>query len=144
MKFNPKSEQELEASLLIPQGIYDFEVIKAEDTVSKSGNDMIKLQLKVWDKEGKVHILFDYLLEQMHFKLRHFAEYTGMLDKYELGCFEASDCVHRCGQAEVIVQEAQGNFPTRNSVKDYVKVDKSAIKQELKKVEEFFDDSLPF
>lgn len=143
MRFTPQTEKELFQSLVLPKGIYNYEVVSAEDALSKSGNEMIKLGLKVWDNQGKVHIIYDYLLEAMPFKLRHFAEYAGIIDKYNLGNFEAADCLHRGGQLELVVQEAKENFPMKNSVKDYVKTDKSVkVAPEINTAE--FDDQIPF
>ncbi len=125
MKFTPKSKEELAQAGLLPDGIYDFEVLVAEDTISKSGNDMLKLKLKVWGNDSREVIVFDYLLEAMAFKLRHFAEETGLIAKYESGELHDYDCVGRSGKVNLIVQASQvgsnGNsYPPKNAVKDYV------------------------
>lgn len=144
MRVTPRSEQELQESLVIPKGIYKFEVASAEEAVSKSGNEMIKLQLRVWDKEGKIHIIYDYLLDSLAFKLRHFAEYTGLIDKYNMGGINAEDCLYKSGSVELMIQEAKDNYPMKNAVKDYVKMEKSA-KVVAPKEEPFDDlDDLPF
>ncbi len=36
MQFTPKTEKQLAEESLLPAGVYDFEVLKAEDAVSKS------------------------------------------------------------------------------------------------------------
>ena len=107
MNFQPKSEEEVKAFTLLEKGIYPFRIIKAEDQISKSGNEMIKLTLLIWDKEGHTHTLYDYLLEKIAYKLRHFAECVDMLDKYNLGCFTAEDCESREGSVDIIVQPGQ-------------------------------------
>lgn len=126
MRVTPRSEQELQESLVIPKGIYAFEVASAEDAVSKSGNEMIKLQLRIWDAQGKVHFIYDYLLDSLAFKLRHFAEYTGLIEKYNMGGINAEDCLYKSGSVELMIQEAKDNYPMKNAVKDYVKTDRSA------------------
>lgn len=127
MLITPRTEQELFEELIVPAGTYDFEIVFAEDAVSKkSGKEMIKLRLKVWDQNGKIRFVNDFLMEAMAFKLRHFYEYTGMIEKYNVGNIQASDCMNRCGQAEIIVKKADDNFPLRNEVKDYIKTEKSA------------------
>ncbi len=148
MRFNPQSNEELEKKaeerrtrLLMEPGIYDFEVAQAQDTVSKSGNDMIKLQLKVWDKDGNERFVFDYLLEAMEFKLRHFAESVELLDLYNAGEMFAPDCVGRCGKVELLVEKGARKpdgtmYPDKNTVKDYV--------PSLAKIELPFDDTIPF
>ena len=37
MDFKPKSEREIVAELFWPRGVYDFEVVEAEETVSRNG-----------------------------------------------------------------------------------------------------------
>ncbi len=143
MRVTPRSEQELQESLVMPKGIYKFEVASAEEAVSKSGNEMIKLQLRIWDKEGKVHILYDYLLDSLPFKLRHFAEYVGLIEKYNMGGINAEDCLYKSGSVELMIQEAKDNYPMKNAVKDYVKTDRSA-KVSPPNNDLPFDDDLPF
>lgn len=148
MKFSPKSQEELAHANLMSEGVYPFEIIEAEDKKSKSGNDMIQLKLKVWDKNGHERVIYDYLLEALHFKLRHFAESTGLLQKYEGGEFTSSDCLGKSGNAHIIIQKGRENaeggfYPDKNSVKDY----KMEIKNNdyAKKDEKpFVDDVLPF
>jgi len=131
MRFDPKSEEDINSYGLLQDGIYDFEVVEARDRVSRSGNDMIELKLKLWDKSGGVKIIFDYLLEAMAYKLRHFCSVTGLIQKYEEGSLQAMDCIGRCGRAEIIIQPGAGKqtggyYPDKNSVKDYITNDKYA------------------
>ena len=120
MKFQPKTEKELQEALVVEPGIYDFEVVNAIEKQSKSGNDMIELKLKIFVGEG-ARIISDYLLESMAFKLRHFCEAVGLLDKYENGTLSAFDCAGVAGKLELVIQrDKSGSYPDRNSVKDYV------------------------
>lgn len=141
MRFAPKTEQELQMMSLIEPGTYAFQVINAANETSKSGNDMIKLTLNFWDKDGNPHTVFDYLLEVMAYKLRHFCDATGLIDKYERGEIHPSDCIGKEGYLELVVQEGKikdngDRYPSRNSVKDYVK-------KSSNKTNEFFDDDIP-
>lgn len=125
MKINPKSDEELQSMNLIDPGIYSFEVASAKDKLSKSNNEMIELYLKVWDINGHERPIYDYLLEAMGFKLKHFAECAGLLDKYEAGEIKAFDCVGRQGKLELIIQSGQkkpdgSSYADKNSVKDYI------------------------
>lgn len=127
-------------SLLEP-GIYPFQVSSATNETSKSGNEMIKLVLNIWDKDGHLHLIFDYLLEAMGYKLRHFCETTGLIDKYEHGEINVDDCMNKQGYVELCIQEGSikdngARYPSRNSVKDYAK------KSESKKDD--LDDDIPF
>lgn len=131
MRFSPKTEEDINSYGLLEPGVYDFEVVEARDRISKSGNDMIELKLKFWDKSGDVKIVFDYLLEAMAFKLRHFCSVTGLIRKYEEGNLQAMDCIGRCGKAEIIIQPGNdkpggGYYPDKNAVKDYINSDKYA------------------
>ncbi len=150
MRFQPKTEEEIQSMNLLEEGTYDFQVIDAIDTLSKANNEMIKLTLKIWDKNGLEKIMDDFLLEKMAFKLRHFSECTGLLEKYETGQMNSHDCIGKSGKLEIkidkgkpIPNDPDGRyFPDKNSVKDY-------IKQELKELstnkdESPFDDEIPF
>lgn len=159
MKVTPRSVEELDvmreealkAFKPLEPGIYNFQVINAEAKKSKNGHEMIELQLCVWDRDGKERMLKDWLLDAMAFKMRHFAEGAGLLEKYNLGEVSADDCFNRSGKVDLIIQKGKpkdngdGNYPDRNSVKDYVT---SGIKPgniQADKIEEsFFDDDVPF
>lgn len=124
MRFSPKSDAEIEAeqAKFRPlKGIFDFEVIDASDEVSKkSGNEMIKLKLCVYRPEGGESHVYDYLLEAMAFKFKHFCEAVGMLDRYEAGDINASDCINKCGKVELRL-EKNDKGDDRSVVKDYIK-----------------------
>lgn len=120
MRFTPKSEKEVSQFDVFDPGIYDFEVIKAVEEVSKNGNDMIHLVLKVFgrgiDESTLVH---DYIMEAVAFKLRHFAYAVGLDDEYDSGILEADDCLNRSGKVVLRIKQDKGYAP-KNEVKDYV------------------------
>ena len=87
MKFTPKTEEQL----LQPKGEYDFKIAHAEEKISSSGNEMIKLEVTTYQQGRTVTTVFDYLLEAMMFKLIHFCRYTGLEEKYESGELTAED-----------------------------------------------------
>lgn len=122
MQFAPKSEEQLKLESLLAEGEYDFEIIKAEDTHSKkSGAEMIALEMKVFRADGNGFVFVkDYLLASMAFKLIHFAKATGLTEEYNKGTLVAATCLGRCGKVKVKVEEANGDFGAKNSVKDYV------------------------
>jgi len=125
MNFTPTSEELLKQSNLLEKGTYSFEVVEANDEISKSGNEMIKLMLNVWDYEsGKSTIVFDYLLEKMAYKLIHFCQVTKLMDKYSTGELRAFDCLGKKGSVDIETQEKRENpsggfYPAKNIVKDY-------------------------
>lgn len=120
MKFTPMTKEEIELANLLAPGVYPFEILSATDEISKTGNEMIKLKLNVFSEDREVHV-FDYLLEKMAFKLRHFAEATDMLADYEAGKINAWHCVDKVGYCKLAIDQGNGEFPAKNVVKDYLK-----------------------
>ena len=122
MKFTPKSDAEINTFDLFPSGEYDFDVIKAFDETSKAGNDMIKLELDVYAANGKKTRVFDYLLENLAYKLKHFCESVGLVREYEEGRLSADMCKNRSGKCKLDIQkDKSGEYPDKNIVKDYCK-----------------------
>jgi hypothetical protein len=53
MEFKPRTEQEIQDARLWEKGSYDFEIVEAEEKLSKSSNKpMIEMRVKVTNKEG--------------------------------------------------------------------------------------------
>jgi hypothetical protein len=124
VKFHPKTEAEIASTGLWPPGEYDFEVKDAAEETSSAGNEMIKLQLSVYNQAGERITVFDYLVhtQKSAYKVRHFAEATGMLLQYERGDMDAIDCVHKAGRCKIAIKKDNtGQYPDKNSVADYVK-----------------------
>ncbi len=119
MKFTPKTEEDLKREALLEAGTYDFEVVSAEDAVSKSGNEMIAIKLRVFSDRGERSVR-DWLMPSMGFKLRHFAETTGMVAAYDAGTFNAEDCKGRTGRVILTIKDSEQYGP-QNNVKDYEK-----------------------
>ena len=129
MRFTPKTENEVAASGLLEKGIYDFQIVSAEDKESKSGNEMIVLKVNVFDDEGRSTLIFDYLLETVAYKIRHAAYACGLGDKYEGGQLLAEDFIDKTGKVKVgISKDKTGQYPDKNSISDYV-VDGSDAKK---------------
>lgn len=149
MKFEPKTEQEV--SNLLPAGIYDAEINTAEDTTSKSGNEMIKVDLAVFDEKAGKYFIFDYLMEAMAFKLRHAAESCGLLAKYNKGELSADDFIGKTCKVKVKIDDKVASNKKNNTdylpsnvVADYVVTDKPVKKTTKKETEEELSDSVPF
>ncbi len=144
MRFEPMSDEQIVRMGLMEKGIYPFEVVSAENAVSKSNNEMIKLQLRVWDKEGGERILYDYLLGAFIKKIKHFSDITGLQDKYQNGNLDAEDCLGKSGNVLIGVQEDKTNtYPPKNSVIDYVAKQES-INKAIVQEKDLFDDQIPF
>lgn len=120
MKVQPKTEQQIAASGLIPPGVYPFEIFEAEEMQSKAGNDMIRLHLTVF-VNGSSRRLYDYLLQSMERKLRNVAKELGLLSQYEAGELQAEYFAGKSGYCKVGIQKDKtGEWPDRNTVLDYV------------------------
>jgi|SRR6185503_2271199 len=150
MRFTPKTEQEIQTMALVEPGEYSFQVIEALDQVAKSGNEMIKLKMKIWDNMGRERLIFDYVLEAMAFKLRHFCDATGLTEKYESGELRASDCPGRAGKLELGLEESKPNpnggmYAPKNMVKDYIKSEGTTAKL-TEAIKDEFDNNadIPF
>lgn len=146
MRFNPKSNEELEKEAAahgpFKPGIYDFDFIEAVDDISKAGNDMISVKIKVYDEQGATRTIRDWLLEAMAHKLKHACETCGLGREYENGEIEAADFLNRSGKVKIGIKD---KF---NNVVDYIP-DTSAPKVAAKKAttnKPAFDDddSIPF
>lgn len=128
MKFSPKTEDQIAAENLLPAGIYPFEITSAVEQVSKSGNEMIKLGIKVWDAEGSERFVYDYLLESMAYKLRHCAYACGLGDKYEAGLLNADDFEFKTGSLKLgVKKDKSGQYPDANQVNDYIVPENPAV-----------------
>jgi hypothetical protein len=152
VRFQPKDEKQLAEEGMLPAGaICDFEVTEAEDAVSRAGNEMIALKLKVWRPNGSTMILRDWLVSTQQGKVLAFAKATGTRDAYDAGEFDARDLTGKCGKLKVGVEDAQGDFPARNKVASYIAADKTEPRQERQaprgghaQATNPLDDDIPF
>lgn len=148
MRFTPKSEHEIEAESLLPKGTYDFEVAKAVDAVSKkSGNEMIKVSLKIFAPNGGTPFVFDYLLEAFLSKLLNFCSGTGLMHAYNSGNLTADMLEGKCGKVIIDVEPASGQYKAKNVVVDYIRGNDSEVSstvptESYKK--DLEDDDIPF
>lgn len=120
MQFEPKTESELDDEMVMPDGVYDFEVAGANNTVSKKGNEMIALELRVFDRNGTPRLLRDWLLGTGHplnrKKLLHFCRTTGL--DYESGELTAELCVGRAGLVQLSIEDSD-DYGRQNRVAGY-------------------------
>lgn len=145
MKFQPKTENEVQSEGRIPKGEYDFEIAEASDEVSKKGNEMIKLKVLVFDDEGNPRTIFDYLLEEISYKLRHAAYACGLGGEYESGALQAQDFIGKAGRCKVIIQkDKSGQYPDKNVIQDYIVPDVTAGGVESVETGAMINDSVPF
>jgi hypothetical protein len=158
MKFQPKTNEELATEGLWQPGVYGFEILpsamlgqsehRTEDTQSKSGNDMIKLIVKVFDETRGERIVIDYLLEAMAHKLNRAMLACSLADKYAAGEVVAEDFVGKTGFLELkIEKDKAGQYEPRNAVKTYCKPDAAPAAQRATTQPTYVspdDDDIPF
>jgi hypothetical protein len=146
MNFKPKSREEIESMGLMKAGLYPFQVSTAKDKTSKNGNEMIELNLEVFDNEGRAFHIFDYLLEAIPQKLFGFCSTVGLEPQYHSGILSSNDCIGRTGYVEIDIQKGApnptgGNYPDKNSVKKYLTKPSA---NNLKNNTQDFDDDILF
>lgn len=155
MKVTPMTDKaaddQAKAFGLWPRGLYDFEVVEAKERVSKAGNDMIELVVKVYNPEGRYRQIFDYLVETdaTGYKLRHFAKAVNLLAQYEKGELSADDCVGRTGRCQLAIKkDNNGVYPDKNVIQDYEPVVHESTKPLVSTggttTNKDFDDEIPF
>lgn len=137
-------------------GEYDASVEGFEGKISSQGNRMVEFSLNVYDNEGKIHQLKDWIAftPKMTWKLRHHCVSGGMEAEFDNKTWRPQMSVGKMFRVKVKIDEgreipqdklkgkAQGSkYPDRNSIDDYVPVAKTAAGQALPKE---FDDDCPF
>lgn len=150
MHFTPLSEDELDIINLLPEGIYDYKVIKSEEKISKAGNDCIYLQLLIHGSDGNNYLVFTNLA--LIKLLKHFCDVNNMQDLYKSGNIGAYDCIDKSGGRVVIGIEKEkpnpsgGFYKAKNIVKDYIADAKGSPQMPLaqKAVDDFTNDEIPF
>lgn len=132
MQFNSRSREELARESLTPPGEYDFEIISAEEKVSKKkpdgsgGNPMIELKLRVFVPRGEIYVK-DWLVVGMEYKLANFCDAIGRSDDYDDGEINADNLVGCAGKLKLVIEEAEKDkdtgevkWPAKNVVKTYI------------------------
>lgn len=121
MDFEPQTEKEIDDELLLADGVYDFEVTKAEDAVSKKGNSMVAITLRVFAPDGSTRILNDWLLPAPALskkKLARFCRSVGLEKQYDAGKVTAMDCEGRSGKV-VIKRKTDPEYGEQARVETY-------------------------
>lgn len=150
MTYTPKTEDQLADEDLLPEGIYDFEVMDSDDRPSKKGNAMFTLKLCVYDVDGKRRHIFDYMAMGNSFgerKLRHAAVCCGLLEIYNSGNLQPHTFLGCNGK--VLLKKQDGTkdglgvsvYPPKNVVADYLTPEEAV---ETKSSKDLIGDDLPF
>lgn len=149
MIFDPVSEEDLQKQLLLPEGFYQYQVVKSEDKVSKSGNEYIALTLKIWAQDGSEHLVFTNLA--LIKLLKHLCDVNNMQDEYKSGNIPAESFMFKSGgQVSIGIEPEKQNpnggmYKAKNIVKDYIFAPHGSSMKPLPDVKnDFPDDEIPF
>ncbi len=151
MKFTPLSNEEIQMQSLVPEGLYDYQVLKSDDKVSQAGNEYISLNIKIWESDGREHIVFTNLA--LIKLLKHFCDVNGMEPDYLSGNIPAEKCSFKSGGKVLIAIEGEkpdgkgGMYKAKNIVRDYVldvNHQPSMTKPLTQTKGDFVDSDLPF
>lgn len=128
MKFDTSLLQDLFGStqpVLLPDGDYLARVIDAQEQVSKSGNEMIKITLEI-KQDNSRHIIYDYLLDKFVWKISSFCKATDLMKKFEAGELRDKDCKGK--MVKVTVIQKRGELKDKNNPESDRYKDSNAIK----------------
>jgi hypothetical protein len=155
MKFTPRTEEEVKKFKLLQKGDADYEILDAQEEISKTGKEMLHLKLKVFDASGVQGLVHDYIIlndEKFEYKLRHLFYSCDLGELYETGDVEPFRLLNKCGKLDLGIQaDKTGQYGDKNNVKDYLMDEKLKINQQKKKsfptvseIDDFKDDDVPF
>lgn len=141
------TEQEIEAERpVLHAGVYPFEVAAVEDKISKTGNPMLVLTLKVYDSEGRIFNVLDWIVltKKMIYKLKHFAESVEKPSLYnENSRLNTEEFLNAAGYVKTKV-EKNDNGIYQARIVDYMTHDAAGKETTVKKESESFEDEIKF
>jgi hypothetical protein len=120
MKFKPQTEEESASAERrpLPAGIYDAEVLLAEETRSKAGNDMMKIKLAVYRPNGGQEWVWDYITDTSY-RLGQLMSVCGLSEQYQKGEVQADEIEGKSFKVTLKIDPARGEYSERNSVGRY-------------------------
>ena len=120
---------------LLKEGEYDATLEKFEGKISSTGNRMIEFLLHVYDHDGKVVQIKDFIAftPKMTWKLRHHCVSGGMQAEFENKTWRPQLSVGKMFRVKIKVDQGQeipvdklkgkpvgSKYPDRNAVDDYL------------------------
>ena len=123
MNFKPMTEHEARQAQVntFDPGRYRGLVTRAESKISKSGNPMLEVDCEFHVGTNKPRRVRDWIMLDgpMAWKLREFAAACGRLEQYESGKLQDTDLEGATLEADIIIEEGDGDYPDRNRVQKY-------------------------
>lgn len=113
MRFDPLPDEETKPKKadfkkLLSPGPADFEISKAEDTLSKNNVEMLKLTLRVTDCNGDQGLVWDYITANAQWKLRGLLTAIGRESVYATGNCDAEEVSGGIGKCELKITKSEG------------------------------------
>lgn len=131
-----ESEAMQERFQLLKDGEYDAIIASSEDRMSKnSGNPMMDMTLSVYDDNGHIHTVRDFLVftKSMMWKIVHCADSAGLSKEYLDQKFCSDIIVGKSVRVKISTEEGGeiplpnlngkaigSKYPSKNKVDDYV------------------------
>ena len=130
MEFNPEDA----GHGILKDGEYNFEVVTAEDTISKfnDGEEQIQLNLRIFH-DGGVIFLNQWLSPSKTWKIKQFSQSVGLVKEFEAGKLTAVHCEDKSGLLKIGNYEDKSGT-VRNSVFKYLESEttEGEVKEALK------------
>jgi hypothetical protein len=147
LRYTRITEEQDQLRNILPKGEYAFVVKSIIEKKTKSGSyDMLEVELGALSEEGREVTIKDWivLMEEMGWKLRHFAATCGILDRYDDEILEAKDFLGKNGVVKLSIAEYEkdGEMRKINRVADYVKPGKASPASQAAP-NDFVDDDIP-
>jgi hypothetical protein len=154
VKIEYKTEEELDSGgFKGAEGEADFVISSAQESISKSGNEMIKIGVKVWDKNGEEGVVLDYLVGTVAFKIKQICESIGKPEWYSAELDLTPEMLEGMGGKCILKIEKSTNpeYSDSTKIKSYIAhsgepVPERAVvsKKEAAVSDISFDDDMPF
>ncbi len=108
--------------ILLKAGNGRFKVESADEVMSKKGNLMLALKIRLYDSTNAEAVITEYMTGQLFYKARNLLRAGGMNlphgdTKAEWGVLDFEGKQGRC---EIGIDEPTGNFPAKNIIKAYL------------------------
>lgn len=156
--YDPMSEEQAmqERFSLLKDGDYDASVEKFDGKISAKGNRTVEFTLNVYDNDGKVHQIVDWITftPKMTWKLRHHCVSGGMEKEFDNKTWRPQMSVGKLFRVKVVIDQGKeipadklkgkppgSRYPDKNAIEDYIVSPQKSAGQALPKE---FDDGIPF
>ncbi len=120
------------------EGVTNFKVTNATDTISKKGNAMIKLELTLMGNSAGDGVIYDYLLMMPNtaWKIKQFLLSVGLGHLNRPEGFRTDVLIGKMGSCEIAHEESE-QYGLQSRVGKY-------LPKEVSKDDKESDDDLPF